>query len=56
MLYDLKAVVSKAVILNLFFEELDIVFHFEEITEAFLFRVAVLVYSHEADRRVVEVS
>ena len=57
MLRDLKAVVSKAVGLNLFFEELDIVFHFEEITKAFLFRVAVTVDSfNPADGRVVKVS
>ena len=57
MLRDLKAVVSKAVGLNLFFEGLNIAFHFEEIAEAFLFRIAVIVDSlNPSDRRVVKVA
>ena len=56
MLHDLKAVVGKAVDLDILFEVLDIDFHFEEVTEAFLFGVAVIIDSFDpADGRVVEV-
>ena len=56
MLHDLKAIVGKAVDLDILFEVLDIDFHFEEVTEAFLFGVAVIVDSFDpADGRVVEV-
>ena len=53
---DILAVVGKTVAFNLLFKELDVGLHVKEIFDAELFRVAVVVYSHIADGRVVKVA
>ena len=57
MFHDFKAVVGKAIGLNLLFEGLDIAFNFEKIAETSLFGSTILVFSlNPADGRVVKVS
>ena len=57
MFHDFKAVVGKAIGLNLLFEGLDIALYFEKIAETSLFGSTILVFSlNPADGRVVKVS
>ena len=46
----------KAVILNVCAEDFHVLLDFWEVYEAFLLGISVLVYSHEADSRVVNVA